>query len=82
MIPRAGTAPTVTNRRGAPVVRNVARMLSVADVAEALGVSRATVYALVQRGELVRVQVGASIRIPAESLAAFIAKGRREPEKT
>lgn len=77
-----GTVSTASTGRGAPVVRNVVRavappMLTVREVAEELAVCRATVYALLERGELERVWVGRSIRIPAASLAALLALGRR-----
>ncbi|MFY0579327.1 helix-turn-helix domain-containing protein [Cystobacter fuscus] len=39
-------------------------MLTVREVAGGLAVCRATVYALLERGELERVWVGRSIRIP------------------
>ena len=86
----AGTEPvstvsTVSTPRGAPVVRSLVRalvrpvgpsMLTVREVAEELAVCRATVYALLERGELERVWVGRSIRIPAASLEALLARGR------
>jgi excisionase family DNA binding protein len=67
---------------GAPVVRNVVRavappMLTVREVAAELAVCRATVYAILERGELERVWVGRSIRIPAASLEALLSRGRR-----
>ena len=58
------------------VVRPVAPLLTVRDVAAELAVCRATVYALLERGEE-RVWVGGSIRIPAASLEALLARGRR-----
>ncbi len=81
-----GTVSTASTGRGAPVVRNMVRalvrpvgpsMLTVREVAAELAVCRATVYALLERGELERVWVGRSIRIPAASLEAFLARGRR-----
>jgi excisionase family DNA binding protein len=78
-----GSIPsTQTSPHGAPVVRilrPVQALLRVRQVAEALGVCRATVYALVERGELERVWVGDSMRIPAASLAKLVAKGSRRP---
>jgi excisionase family DNA binding protein len=75
------TVSTASTGRGAPVVRNVVRpvvpLLTVREVAEALSVCRATVYALLDRGELERVWVGNSIRIPAASLETLLARGRR-----
>ncbi|WP_233261965.1 helix-turn-helix domain-containing protein [Vitiosangium sp. GDMCC 1.1324] len=52
-------------------------MLTVREVAEELAVCRARVYALLERGELERVWVGRSIRTPAASLEALLARGRR-----
>jgi excisionase family DNA binding protein len=81
-----GTVSTVSTGRGAPVVRSVVRalvrpvppaMLTVREVAGELAVCRATVYALLERGDLERVWVGRSIRIPSASLEAFLARGRR-----
>jgi excisionase family DNA binding protein len=75
------TVSTASTGRGAPVVRNVVRpvvpLLTVREVAAELAVCRATVYALLERGELERVWVGNSIRIPAASLGALLARGRR-----
>jgi excisionase family DNA binding protein len=71
------TVSTASTGRGAPVVRPVVPLLTVREVAEELAVCRATVYALLERGELERVWVGNSIRIPAASLEALLARGRR-----
>jgi excisionase family DNA binding protein len=49
----------------------------VREVAEALSVCTATVYAMLQRGELARVWVGTAIRVPVESLEAFLNRGTR-----
>ena len=53
------------------------RILKVSSVAEMLEVSRATVYALIDRGELEHVWVGNSIRVPTESLEAFVSRNTR-----
>jgi len=75
------TVSTASTGRGAPVVRSMVRpvvpLLTVREVAAELAVCRATVYALLERGELERVWVGGSIRIPATSLETFLARGRR-----
>jgi excisionase family DNA binding protein len=52
-------------------------MLTVREVSEELAVCRATVYALLERRELERVWVGRSIQLPAASLEALLARGRR-----
>jgi excisionase family DNA binding protein len=80
--PAAAVLPlAVGGPHGAPVVRNMVRpvvpLLTVREVAAKLAVCRATVYALLERGELERVWVGGSIRIPAASLEALLARGRR-----
>jgi excisionase family DNA binding protein len=55
------------------VPRGLDRLLTVRQVAEQLGVSTATVYALVDRGELVHVRVSNAIRIAAADVSAFVA---------
>jgi excisionase family DNA binding protein len=52
-------------------------LLTVREVADALKVCRATVYALVDRGQLERIWVGASMRISSASLARFLSAGRQ-----
>ena len=79
VLAQRGTDSPVSSKSGAPVVRNLrplSQLLPVRVVAEVLSVCRATVYAMVQRGELERVWVGASIRIPAESVMALVERGR------
>jgi excisionase family DNA binding protein len=49
------------------------RLLKIAEVAEHLGVSNATVYALCERGELPYVWVVTSMRIRPRDLEEFIA---------
>jgi excisionase family DNA binding protein len=51
-------------------------LLTVKQVAEALGVCTATVYALCERGLLVHVRVMHSIRISAAALGAVMAQSR------
>jgi excisionase family DNA binding protein len=50
-----------------------ARLLTVADVADQLGVCGATVYRLCESGELPHVRIVNSIRIRPADLAAFLA---------
>jgi excisionase family DNA binding protein len=51
-------------------------LLSVREVAARLRVSTATVYKLVEAGELPHARIGAAIRVDAEDLAAYVARRR------
>jgi excisionase family DNA binding protein len=63
-------------------VENVtAPLLTVREVAERLGVCSATVYALVERGELGHVRVSNAIRIAPRELSAFIAASGQKCRK-
>ncbi len=53
------------------------KLLTVAEVAEAMGVCRATVYALCDRGELPHVRVSNAIRFSGADLERFLRLGRR-----
>jgi excisionase family DNA binding protein len=55
------------------------RLLTVREVAERLAVCTATVYALVERGEISHLRVSNAIRVHPDDLEAFIAGnlGRR-----
>ena len=57
--------------RGAASTRVALRLLKVREVAELLGVSTATVYALCKRGALRHVRVANAIRVPEEALSAL-----------
>ncbi|MCC6810909.1 MAG: helix-turn-helix domain-containing protein [Deltaproteobacteria bacterium] len=52
-------------------------LLSVREVAAVLGVSTATVYALIERGEIVHVRVSNAIRVSAGAIAAYTARSSR-----
>lgn len=54
-------------------------LLTVAEVADALRVSRMTVYRLVHSGELPAVRVGRSYRVPEGAVAAFLAAAQTTP---
>jgi excisionase family DNA binding protein len=68
---RSGNAP-----RAADSVQGVAvlpdKLLTVAAVAAQLGVCRATVYAMAERGDLPHVRIGNTVRIAPADLAALI----------
>jgi len=53
---------------GAPVEG----LLTVAEIAQTLRVSRMTIYRLVERGTLPSVRVGHSIRVPAAAVRAYL----------
>lgn len=53
----------------------IGRVLTVAEVADALRVSTMTVYRLVNGGELPGLRVGKNIRIRSTDLDAFLAAG-------
>ena len=58
---------------GAPVARpGRDEYLTPAEVAEALKVSRATVYALIGRGQMVASRVGLALRIRVGDLVRFL----------
>jgi len=53
------------------------RLLTVRDVAQRLGLSEATVYKLVDRGELAHVRVSNLIRVERRAIDAFVDRSRR-----
>jgi prophage regulatory protein len=48
-------------------------LLRPAEVAEALGICRTKTYDLIATGAIPSVRIGASVRVPADSLRAWIA---------
>lgn len=50
------------------------KLLRMAEAAEAMAVSRSTVYELAARGEIPTVRIGSSLRVPADALDRWIAE--------
>ena len=48
-------------------------LLTVGQVADALGLSRSKIYELLAAGELPSLTIGRSRRVPADALAAWVA---------
>ena len=76
---RASVAPTPADLRVLWGGRD--RLLKIAEVAEHLGVSNATVYGLCERGELPYVWVVTSMRIRPRDLEEFVAASLTVAEK-
>ncbi|MGP7959621.1 helix-turn-helix domain-containing protein [Sanguibacter sp. A247] len=55
--------------------------LTVAEVADAMRVSRMTVYRLVHAGELPAIRVGKSFRVPASALEQYLAEATLEHDR-
>ncbi|MCK0129228.1 helix-turn-helix domain-containing protein [Erythrobacter sp. F6033] len=62
-------AQTATNQGLKEMQR---KTLKVKEVAQALGISRTTIYKLISQGELQRIKLGASTLIAAESVDALL----------
>ena len=57
------------------------RILTVADVAQRLGVSRNSVYGMVRRNEIPHVRVGSQIRFGSQVVNDWIARGGMTAER-
>lgn len=51
---------------------SISRLITVAEVASLMRVSRMTVYRLIKRGDLVAVRVGRNYRVRAEDLEVYL----------
>jgi excisionase family DNA binding protein len=60
-----------------PTDRQLDELIAVSPVkaAELVGLSRATIYNLIERGELRRSKIGKATRIPVADLVALIERG-------
>lgn len=54
------------------------KLLSVAECAIAMGISRAHLYSLVMRGEIPSIKIGRARRIPVSALEEWIARQLEE----
>lgn len=54
------------------MARHTDRLLTISEVAEAMRVSKMTVYRLVHAGDLPAIRVGRSYRIPAKALETYL----------
>jgi excisionase family DNA binding protein len=54
-------------------------LLRIDVAAERLAVSRATLYRMVQRGELPTVRIGTAVRVPVSSLERWLADQMASP---
>lgn len=64
-----------SNRGHGPGPTPSPHALTVGETARRLSLSLSTVWRLLQRGELRRVRIGRSVRVDAQSIAAFVAQG-------
>jgi excisionase family DNA binding protein len=70
-----------TGRKPRGLREVIAPLLTVRQVAERLGVCTATVYLLVDRGELAHVRVSNAIRVAPGDLSAYIAMAKRTAKR-
>lgn len=65
-------APRAPRAAGLRVVAAIEELLTVAEVAKVLKVSTATVYALVDRGDVAHVRVSNAIRVTRAALERYV----------
>ena len=53
-------------------------LLRPAEVAEVLGIGRTRVYALIGTGDIPSIRIGGSVRVPVDSLKAWVARQATE----
>ena len=82
-IVRSRRTPGIQNsQRLAPILDDLLTtflqgFMTVREVAKRLGVCRATVYQLCERGELRHVRVSNVIRVPVKAIAEYVGRTRR-----
>jgi excisionase family DNA binding protein len=64
-------------RDGSMAAVVVPLLLTAVEAAQMLSVGRTTVYELITAGDLETVHIGRCMRIPADSVHAFVARRRR-----
>jgi excisionase family DNA binding protein len=69
----------MTSHSLTPATDVLSPLLSINKVAELLGISRPTVYALIRRGELVPIRVGARLRFETTDVRAYLERNREVP---
>jgi excisionase family DNA binding protein len=62
----------------APTVDDLSPLLSINEVAQLLGISRPSVYALIRRGELMPIRVGERARFEPADVREYIERHREQ----
>ena len=68
-----GPASAKENEGSSPAVADLGRLMTVAEVAAVMRVSRMTVYRLVHDDAIASVKVGRSYRVPERAVNAYLA---------
>lgn len=56
-------------------------LLTVEEAADALAISRTSLYVLLGKGEIPVVHIGRSVRVPVDALSAYVARLTVVPER-
>lgn len=78
MTPAKGKPATRPTRKPTPADD---QLLTVDEIAQQLRLSRMTVYRLIHRGEIPRLRVGRSYRIPKSELQAYVTRAAAPSKK-
>jgi excisionase family DNA binding protein len=65
----------------AQVADALSPLLSINEVAELLGISRPTVYALIRRGDLAPIRVGERLRFEQADVRSYLERNREVPQE-